>query len=627
LNRSTDAEEHAQADTSSFAIGDFILDLDRGALLRDDQEVPLRPKSYQVLVHLVQNAGALVTKEDLLASVWPDVIVTDDSLTQCLIDIRKALGDRSRTMIRTVPRRGFVLEAPVEAVRADRREHPRRRRIPWLAAAALVLVLASGAAWWAGEKNAQAPSGGSAPEPNSVAVLPFEDMSPDGDMEYFAAGIAEEILNQLAQNTDLVVIARTSSFSFRNKDVDIPTIARRLNVAKVLEGSVRVDNDTVRITAQLVDGESSAHIWSKTYDRVSGDLLAIQDEISRDVAGVLHAKLAETNHAAAAHDNEAYQAYFRGRFFYNRRGPGDLDRASDAFEQALTLDPALADAWVGLAGLLNLRAQTESGRAGELLEASRAALERAMEIDPDNVEALARLAQYHAGEGQMEKAWQYLDRAKALGHNNALVQGILAGVAYWSDEPDKAIAYQQRAVELDPLNLLGRTNLANYFFGARRFEDSLEECRIAQDLASKTNPMVLHCLSQSLVALARYGEAAELLEHAERDPDRDGVLAIALWALGRRADSDAVVQRMTRAGDVESAARLAEVEGFKGNSDDAFRWLDEATERYEASGQSPRNSSWYISVYYSPWLDGLRDDDRWTQWTQATDLILNGNQG
>ncbi|MGD2128458.1 MAG: winged helix-turn-helix domain-containing protein [Lysobacterales bacterium] len=626
MKRRTNAGNNARADHSRFAVGDFTLDLDRGSLLRDGEEVALRPKSYQILVYLVQHAGALAAKEELLAAAWPDVVVTDDSLTQCLIDIRKALGDSSRTMIRTVPRRGYVLELPVAAIPADGPEIPGRRKTARLAVAALALAIVLGTIWWGSERTAQAPAGGSAPGSNTVAVLPFEDMSPGGDREYFADGIAEEILNQLAQNTDLVVIARTSSFSFKDEDVDIPTIARKLGVANVLEGSVRLGTDKLRITAQLVDGSTGAHIWSHTYDHATGDQLAMQDDISRDIAQVLHAKIQGRQTSPTPHNSNAYQAYFRGRFFYNRRGPGDLDRASEAFDEALTLDPVLADAWVGLAGLLQLRADEDPGHARELMASAKAALDHALELDPDNVEAHARMAQYYASDNRMEQAFEQLEIAQVHGQNNALVQGMLAGIAYWKDHLDEVIAYQQRAVELDPLALVGHTNLANYYLAAGRYDDSLAECRIAADLAPEDNPMVLSCMSRALVSLKRYDEAVELLEQVKPNPETQDVLAIALWALGRGAESDAIVRHMADAGGVDNAARLAEVEAFKGNLEGAFRWLNEATRLANVSNHSPGDFSWYIELYHSPLLEPLHGDARWARWTRATDAKISGAQ-
>lgn len=245
-----DVHEEARA----YSFGPFRLEADQAVLLHDGASLNLRPKSFDVLHYLVRHPQRLVSREELLRAAWPDVVVTDDSLTQCLIEIRKALGDREKKLVRTVPRRGYLLDVTVRVADrvvdrvADRVETPGQpaaaalddppavpirsaARLPsrWTLAALLVLAVAVGATWWrAGARPAPVDAALSAHDPPalSIAVLPFVDMSPEGDQEYLGDGIAEEILNLLAQVQGLTVIARTSAFSFKGEKADIGTIAR-----------------------------------------------------------------------------------------------------------------------------------------------------------------------------------------------------------------------------------------------------------------------------------------------------------------------------------------------------------------------------------------------------------------
>jgi TolB-like protein/DNA-binding winged helix-turn-helix (wHTH) protein len=370
-----------------YAFGQFVLDLDRGMLLGPQGEIGLRPKSFHVLEYLVEHHGRLVTSQALLEAVWGQTVVTQDSLTQCIVEIRRVLGDDGRHLVRTIPRRGYMLDAPVTRLAATdgtapvatasapggqvgesapATDAPRRARLMLVLVAA---VLVAGLVWLV---QREAPVGGGTGVavpvlPNSVAVLPFVDMSAEQDQEYFGDGIAEEILNLLAQVPALKVIARTSSFSFKGRPVDIAEIAARLGVAHVLEGSVRRSGDRVRITAQLIGTHDSTHLWSESYDRELGDLIDVQTEIAAAVASVLEQELlaARAPERGRPRDPAAYDYFLRARFLFNRRDPGDLDSAREQFEAALRLDPEYAPAWAGLAGVYNVQIVRREGNSSE----------------------------------------------------------------------------------------------------------------------------------------------------------------------------------------------------------------------------------------------------------------------
>jgi TolB-like protein len=233
----------------------------------------------------------------------------------------------------------------------------------------------------------------------SIAVLPFDNMSADAENEYFADGLAEEILNALAHVPGLKVAARTSSFSFKDKDADIPTIAGALGVRTVLEGSVRKSGDRVRITAQLINAADGLHLWSETYDRDLDDIFVVQEEIARAIVEALEVRLTAGGALVErpTGDQEAYEEYLRGRFLWNQRTPEALEAAISHFERAVERDPDFTLAWAGLAdAILTLPWYVSEADWDSLLQSGREAAERALELDPNLGQAHATLGIYHA---------------------------------------------------------------------------------------------------------------------------------------------------------------------------------------------------------------------------------------
>ena len=269
-----------------YRFGDYNLDLEGGFLRRGGEEVALRAKSFEVLTFLVERHGLLVTKTELIEGVWRDAAVTDNSLAQCLVEIRRALDDDAQRLIRTVARRGYIFVAPL-TVPVVEFPQPKRACAPTLVPAPRKALN------WEILDETDAATGASDPRgrQSSVAVLPFANMSADKENEYFGDGLAEEIVNVLARIPGMKVVGRTSSFFFRGKDIEVAEIGRRLNVEHILEGSVRKVGSRLRVSAQLIKAADGFHLWSGRYDREVTDLFAIQDEITEAIAGALRIKL------------------------------------------------------------------------------------------------------------------------------------------------------------------------------------------------------------------------------------------------------------------------------------------------------------------------------------------------
>ena len=611
------------AGAQAYRFDAFTLDAGRGILLGPEGELRLRPKTFKLLSYLVRHPGRLVGREELLQAVWGHAAVTDDSVTQCLVEIRRALGDESRSLVRTIPRRGYLFDVPVETlaspdsppVASGAPPRPRGNR-PYAAAAIAGAVLLGALAWWASERHAPEPAPGEqriATLPKSIAVLPFVDMSPAQDPEHFGDGIAEEILNLLAQSPELKVIARTSSFSFKGASEDIATIGAKLGVSHVLEGSVRTAGGQVRVTAQLVSAQDSAHLWSQTYDRELDDIFQVQTEIAAAVAAMLRAKLLPTpsRERGRPHDARAYDHFLRGRFLFNRRGPGEVERAREQFEASIAIDPEYAPAWAALAGVfavqLDERTVAPEVGAARQLEAA----ERALALDPDLPEAHLRAVAAYGGHDP-ERARHHLRRAEALDPENPLLLGIFAGHALAMGRVDEAVELWARIVAIDPLSVVSRMNRASVLMAAGRLSEARVELLAASELAGGRAFEVEARLGQVLVLEGHHAEALSLLEGAEEGTARDLGLAVAHHALGQARESAAATMRLQALDTGAAALAVAEVHAWRGEPDEAFTWLALARERYVRDlpwGEVRVAQNSYASAFLTP----LHADPRWAE--------------
>jgi serine/threonine-protein kinase len=421
----------------------------------------------------------------------------------------------------------------------------------------------------------------SPPGPPSIAVLPFADLSPGKDQEYFADGLAEELLNRLAKIPELRVVARTSSFQFKGKNEDLRLIGEKLKVTTILEGSVRKEGNRVRVTAQLINTTDGFHLWSETYDREMTDIFALQDEIARSVAGALQVKLLGQPAVAAARPTrrvnvEAYNAYLQGRYFYERGSKADWEKAVSSYEQATSLDPEYAPAWAGLSEVRRQQGGQGYIPLAEGTEQARAAANRALGLDPN-------LADAHSAMGSIllfyDWDWAAADAAfqRALtiepGNARALVgAGRLARALGRFDE---ALTLNRRAVELDPLSNLAHYILGQTAYSAGRLEEAEAAARKAVELAPE-HPVARIVLAAVFLAQGRPQQA---LTESERVGDpfwRLFGVALAHHALGHKKESDAALAELIEKHHAEGAFQIAEAYAYRGEVDRAFEWLERA---------------------------------------------------
>ena len=590
----------------------------------------LDPKVMDVLVVLAQHAGQVVLREDLLSRMWPNVVVTDEVLSRCIYELRRQLSqaggsERYKEMIETIPKRGYRLIGDVIPAPDPPSTSPPLRpkwRVPALiAAAAAVALLLIVFGWRVADSPADSHSLPAASAMNSIAVLPFVDMSEGQDQGYFSDGIAEEILNRLAQSGELRVIARTSSFSLRDRSLDVAEIARRLNVTHVLEGSVRKAGDRIRITAQLISAADSSHLWSDTFDRGLDDVFSVQDEIATSVATALQITLGGgTPKGRMPASVEAYESFLKGEFFYHRRSPGDVERSVTYFKEAISIDSRYARAWAALAGAYSYLSWDGVHLDKELQRLQGEAALKAVELDSRLAVAHSRLAQFYGETSDGKKAEEHHRIAMTLDPDEPMV--LAGGVSFDEGDFDKAIAIQRRIVSRDPLNSGARQNLAVVLLADGRFDEAMSEYRSVLEL----NPDVGLDVEIELVRIhVLQGRDAEAYAAVTRMPDgkyRDHGLALLYRAPDHRAEADAALARLIRrrreaadsiVGGVMDEIRLAEVQAFRGLTEEAFATLARKKDALERGPDSERPvvSYFQIEASVSPFLKALHSDPRW----------------
>ena len=452
----------------------------------------------------------------------------------------------------------------------------------------------------------------------SIAVLPFINMSRDEENEYFADGLSEELLNVLAKIRGLRVASRTSAFFFKGKDIDIPTVAQKLNVATVLEGSVRKSGKRVRITAQLIQVATDSHLWSDTYDRELDDIFAVQDDIAQSVVKELRAALlgeglgaaadakakAEVQAAATgrADNPESYRLYLQGRYFNDRITAADNARAVDYFRQALAIDPGFALAWAGLSNAYRTQAGYGWSPVKEGFERAREAAKRALALAPDLAEGhvcLGFVLELH--DWNWKAAHDEYQRAFALAPGNADVLRAVAGMTRIFAGPDEGVDLLRRAVALDPLSSSAQRMLGLRCFLAGRFDEAWAALAASLDLNPKSG--LVYCfMCATRLAQGRAAEALQLAELEALPEFRLVGIALAQHTLGRKEASDAALAQLIERHGNECAYQIAETYAWRGEPDRVFEWLDRAyAQRDPGLGLTSSD----------PFFRPVHDDPRW----------------
>jgi len=419
----------------------------------------------------------------------------------------------------------------------------------------------------------------------SIAVLPFVDMSAERDQEYFSDGLSEELIDLLSRTPALRVVARTSSFQFKGKNEDMRSIASKLGVANLLEGSVRKSGRMIRVTAQLIKATDGSHLWSETYDRELKDIFRVQDEVCGMVAQALRLALLtdSTRSGSLPRNLDAYNTLLQGKYLAERGTRDDEDRAIALFLEATRLEPTYARAWADLAETYLIRSGQGWGVAPEVGQAqARSAVERALQLDPTLPTAhrvlgdILQQADWDWAGAQREYA-----RAQQVDPDSAATLARMANSAAAFGRLDDAIALQQQLLIRDPLSARRHRKLATYFIDAGRFGEAEAALRKSLELnpeASATH----YFLAMAFLGSGRNAQALAEIQRETDDAWRKTGLPFVYFALGRRAAADAALETLKTEYAYSSAFNIAEVYAYQGEKKPAFGWLDRALRQRDA---------------------------------------------
>ncbi len=473
--------------------------------------------------------------------------------------------------------------APVQQIPATKRAGRTKKRFA-VAVAILVCVGAAAAVsihFWSLNHRAAHPAVAAAIADRSIAVLPFADMSEKKDQEYFADGMAEEVLDLLAKVPDLKVIGRTSSFQFKGKSDDLRTIGDKLGAAYIVEGSVRKVGPRIRVTAQLIDAHSGTHRWSESYDRDFGDVLALQDEIAAGVARALQLAVSADEARPSPHlkSTEAYTLYLRGRALLDQQAGVPLLDAINDFEQALALDPSLRRAAEALALAYVDQGFDESSVPGHIAwQQAREAAKNLLRVDPNSATAHGVLGLVHAAdEFDWNAAEAELSKSLALNPRDPTILDYAARVANARGQRDEALRRSDASLALDPLNPWAQQGRGFILYVAGDFAGAEAALRKCLAIGGTFDGSHL-AIGRMFVARGQYAAAlVEMQAEAATDAKEMG-LAIVYNALGRRSDSNAALARLIEVAGKLWPVSVATVHAYRGEREEAFKWLDKAYE-------------------------------------------------
>lgn len=556
-----------------YEFGPFRIEESERLLRRGTEVVALPPKAADLLLALVERGGDAVHKDELLNRVWPGTFVEEGSLAQNVSLLRKVLGDSPESpFIETIPRRGYRFVARVSSVDEER--------------------------------------GG----PRSLAVLPLANLSGDPAQDFFAEGMTDELISCLMKIEALRVASRTSVMARADAGKPLRQIARELDVDWVVEGAVLQSDRRVRVTAHLIDGASETQLWSETYEKDLRDVLSLQSEVARDIARRIRVNVTapERSRLAAFRqvDPDAYDAYLRGRYFWNKRTRGDLTRASDYFRSAIDRDPTYAPAHAGLADTYALLGTIgyDVMSPRDAMPRARAAAVRALEIDDTMADAHASLGYVNLSyEWDWAGAEEQFKRSIASNPAYATAHDWYGHCLLSRGRMEEASREMRRAVELDPLSVPCNLGLGWSFYYARQYDEAIEQYRRTLEIAHDL-PMVLYELGLAYQNKRCYDQALAAFEkaHSQSGGEAAAVMLLGhLYALiGRHVEARQQLARLEEMSSQQYVPPLymAFVHAGEGDADQAFAWFERAYDE---------RSNYLIYLAVEPSLDSLRPDPRY----------------
>jgi TolB-like protein/DNA-binding winged helix-turn-helix (wHTH) protein/Flp pilus assembly protein TadD len=617
--------------------GTYEVSFHSGELRKSGLRIKVQQQPMKLLEILLEHPGEVVTRDELRSRVWPDESFGDfdQALNIAIAKLRNALGDSadSPRFIETLSKRGYRFIADVSFVDADPRPKPEpsagelraskvelklpstgsaavpKRRLQttrWVVAALALVLSVAALAVWLFRARSRPPAG-----IRSLAVLPLENLSGDASQNYFADGMTDELITDLAQISALRVISRTSAMVYKGARKPLPQIARELNVDAVVEGTVLRSGDQVRITAQLIEASTDKHLWSQSYQGELRDTLALQKRVASAIADQIRINLTPQEQAALKTVKvvkpEAYESYLKGRYFWNRRTADGLKVALAYFNQAIEEDPKYAQAYSGLADTYALLGDWQYAvmTPKEAFPKAKAAAIKALELDSTLSEAHNSLAFILDGfDWDLDTAGKEFRRAIELNPGYATAHHWYAWHLSLLGQYDEAIAEMRKAQNLDPLSLIINADLAEVLVLAHSYDESIRQSLKTIEL-DPNFALAHNQLAQAYIQEHKYDEAIAELRKAVQlsgsSPTFMANLARAYTLSGKRSEAVQLLDDLKERSDAgnSSAPEIAMIYASLGDTDQAMNWLEKAYDDRFNPG-----------VLLRPGFDPLRSDSR-----------------
>jgi TolB-like protein/DNA-binding winged helix-turn-helix (wHTH) protein/Flp pilus assembly protein TadD len=607
--------------------GIFQIDLKARELHKAGVKVKLQEQPFRVLALLVDRAGQVVTREELQQKIWPTdaYVAFDQGMNNAIKKVRDALGDSadSPRFIETLARQGYRFIAPVGAMPQSPSKPQvrfgstlRKTALISLASASLLAALA----YWAWHGSTM--RGGPPTEKVILAVLPFDNLSRDPDQEFFSDGLTEEMIAQLGKlNPErLTVISRGSVAKYKDSQLAANQIGRELHADYLVQGSVRRASDRVRITVQLIQVRDQTDLWAESYDRELKDILTLQDSVSRTIANQIHITLTpgqQTPPRGGNLDPEAYEAYLKGRYYWNKRTGEGLQKALFYFQQAINKDPTYGAAYSGLADCNSGLAWHGFKSPAEALPAANAAALKAIEIDPRSAEAHASLGlllthrwDWAGAEAEFKQALQLDPRYANAHHWYGDYLSIMG-------RHDEALLEARQALVLDPLNLMIGTWVGRRYYLARKYELAIEQGRNTVEL--DTNFAAAHLLlGEDYVQVGQQQQGLTELQTAAslsgNSPLYLAQVAVAHALAGRKPEALQIVAQLQSISSTRyvSPYGLAQIYAALNDKEQSFKWLQIAYDD---------RAVWMSYLAVDPLFDSLRPDQRFQDLLRRVRLL------
>ena len=595
-------------------------------------KIKVQGQPIEILALLLDRPGQVVTREEIQRKLWPEGtnVEFEHSLNAAVKRLRDALDDSpdSPRYIETVPRRGyrfmgrnvsaFAVHGAEPAASSGQDLVPAqgsaeaarsKRRARYIALAVVLILGIVAAGWW----RVRPFGAGAVPRIDSVVVLPLTNLSHDPEQDYFADGMTETLIADLAQVRALRVISRTSAMHYRGSNKTLPEIARELNVDAVIEGTVQRSGNRVRVTAELIHGQTDAHLWTKTYERDSQDVLEMQSELAQAIAGEIKVRLTpdEQQHLSSARpvNPDAYNAYLLGEFHCAKRNPPAIEKCVQYLQDAIRLDLSYARAHAGLADAYFEREIWGGGGFGKSADQIRAATLKALELDPNLADVHELLARIHY---QYDWDWERteLEFKRAIALNPSLPDSYDFYSFYLQTmgRQEEALATVHRAVELDPLSPWYLSDEGRILFRARQYENAVTRYQRALEL----DPGFVPALARMADAYEQLGKFDEALAYEKKSEQamgsKNAIRTAEIYArMGKKSEALALLRTLETQGSqgvLGSDNTATAVTYFAlGDKDRAFAALRIGVESH----------SMFPFVLVDPRLDPMRSDPRFRE--------------